>query len=318
MDLVKLSAVSGLALMATLALVSTSREIRAETGYVELHPAASPETIQTRIDDAFRAAEPVPPSFSLSGPAMPPLADAPVLPIAQPRPRFPLASATVERWSALIDEAAQRFGIPADWVRGVMHQESGGRTHLDGFPITSSAGAMGLMQVMPATFAELRARYGLGPDPHDPRTNIMAGAAYLREMYDRYGPRYFLAAYNAGPGRVDDHLRTGRPLPHETRAYNAALMPALVPNAVPASVPLSVGVQDLTSVAALRAATSTPSRLLRRRSSDSSNAQVLVGSVAPVSAGPSTGAEQPRDGLFVTLGTVDRRQTVTASASAQD
>lgn len=313
MDLVKLSAVSGLALIATLALVSTSREIRAEPLYVELHPAASPETIHARIDDAFSAVE-QPPSFSLSGPVMPSLGDVPVLPMAQSRPRFPLANPTVERWSALIDEAAQRFGIPADWVRGVLHQESGGRTHLNGFPITSSAGAMGLMQVMPATFAELRVRYGLGPNPHDPRTSIMAGAAYLREMYDRYGPRYFLAAYNAGPGRVDDHLRTGRPLPHETRAYNAALMPALVPNAVPRLL----GVQDLTSVAALRATASAPSRPLSQRSSDPSTAPVIVGSVAPVSAGPSTGAEQARDSLFVTLSTADRRRTMAASVTLQD
>lgn len=317
MDLVKLSAVSGLALMATLALVSTSREIRAEPLYVELHPAAPPETIQARIDDAFRAVE-QPPSFSLSGPAMPPLAGAPVLPITQPEPRFPLASPTVERWSALIDEAAQRFGIPADWVRGVMHQESGGRTHLNGFPITSSAGAMGLMQVMPATFTELRARYGLGPDPHDPRTSIMAGAAYLREMYDRYGPRYFLAAYNAGPGRVDDHLRTGRPLPYETRAYNAALMPALVPNAVPATIPMSAGVQDLTSFAARRAAASTPSRPTSRPSSDPSAAPVFVASASSISAATAQRVEQPRHGLFVTLSTADRRRTASIDVTGED
>jgi hypothetical protein len=317
MDLVKLSAVSGLAFMATLALVSTSREIHAEPLYVELHPASSPETIQARIDDAFRVVEQAP-SFSLSGPVMPPLADAPVLPIAQPRPRVPFASPTVERWSALIDEAAQRFGIPADWVRGVMHQESGGRTHLNGFPITSSAGAMGLMQVMPTTFAELRVRYGLGPNPHDPRTSIMAGAAYLREMYDRYGPRYFLAAYNAGPGRVDDHLRTGRPLPQETRTYNAALMPALVPNAVPASAPMSVGVQDLTSVAALRAVASAPSGSTSRRPSEPLVAPVFVASASSVSAATAQRVEQPRPGLFVTLSTTDRRRTASIDVAGED
>lgn len=317
MDLVKLSAVSGLALMATLALVSTSREIRAEPLRAELHPPASPETIQARIDDAFRTAE-RPPTFSLSGPVMRPLAGAPVLPVGQLRPRFPLAGPSVDRWSALIDEAAQRFGIPADWVRGVMGQESGGRTHLNGSPITSSAGAMGLMQMMPATFAELRARHGLGPDPHDPRTNIMAGAAYLREMYDRYGPRYFLAAYNAGPARVDDHLRTGRPLPYETRAYQATLMPALVPNAVPASMPMSAGVQDLTSIEALRAAASTPSRSPDRRSTSPSDATVFVSSAASFSAGVSREAEQSRDGLFVALSAADRRRTVSADSPAED
>ena len=72
---------------------------------------------------------------------------------------------------------------------------------------------MGLMQIMPKTYAELRARHRLGPDAYDPRDNILAGAAYLREMLDRYGSPGFLAAYNAGPLRYDQHLATGRPLP---------------------------------------------------------------------------------------------------------
>ena len=92
----------------------------------------------------------------------------------------------------------------------------------------SPAGAMGLMQVMPGTWAALRAHHGLGDDPHDPRDNILAGTAYLREMWDRYGNvAAMLAAYNAGPGRYDDYLEPGRPLPAETRAYVAALTPLL-------------------------------------------------------------------------------------------
>ena len=63
------------------------------------------------------------------------------------------------------------------------------------------------MQIMPATWGQLRARYGLGPDPFDVRDNIMAGAAYLRELHDRYGSPGFLAAYNAGPGRSVRWLR---------------------------------------------------------------------------------------------------------------
>ena len=87
---------------------------------------------------------------------------------------------------------------------------------------------MGLMQVMPVTWAELRDRYGLGRDPYDPRDNILAGTAYLREMFDRYGNvAAMLAAYNAGPGRYDEYLATGRTLPAETRAYIAALAPIL-------------------------------------------------------------------------------------------
>jgi hypothetical protein len=86
---------------------------------------------------------------------------------------------------------------------------------------------MGLMQIMPKTWAELRARYGLGADPYDARDNILAGAAYIREISDSYGAPGFLAAYNAGPGRYERHLKTGRPLPAETQAYVAALAPMI-------------------------------------------------------------------------------------------
>jgi soluble lytic murein transglycosylase-like protein len=104
-----------------------------------------------------------------------------------------------------------------------MQAESGGRTMLDGRPITSRAGAMGLMQVMPDTYEETRRAHGLGPNPHDPHDNILAGTAYLRAMYDRYGYPGLFAAYNAGPDRYDEHLHDGRPLPAETRAYLAAI-----------------------------------------------------------------------------------------------
>jgi Transglycosylase SLT domain len=86
---------------------------------------------------------------------------------------------------------------------------------------------MGLTQIMPETWFELRARYNLGTDPYDPHDNILAGAAYLREMHDRYGAPGFLAAYNAGPGRYERHLATGRPLPDETQAYVTTLAPMI-------------------------------------------------------------------------------------------
>jgi len=121
--------------------------------------------------------------------------------------------------AAHIAEASRRFGIPAAWIRAVMRAESGGDARA-----VSPKGAMGLMQIMPGTWAELRARHRLGRDPFDPRDNILAGAAYLRELHDRYGSPGFLAAYNAGPGRYEEHL-AGRPLPAETRAYVAALVP---------------------------------------------------------------------------------------------
>lgn len=102
----------------------------------------------------------------------------------------------------------------------------------------SRAGAMGLMQIMPATWGTLRARYGLGPDPFDARDNIMAGAAYLREMHDRYGTASaMLAAYNAGPGRYDDYVSRGRPLPAETVSYLAQLTAVVgAPGAVETAV----------------------------------------------------------------------------------
>jgi len=121
-----------------------------------------------------------------------------------------------------IAEASVRFGIPERWIRAVMRAESGGDPRA-----VSRAGAMGLMQIMPATWAELRARHGLGTNVFDPRDNILAGTAYLREMYDRFGSPGFLAAYNAGPARYAEHLATGRPLPRETRAYMATLAPLI-------------------------------------------------------------------------------------------
>ncbi|MGQ4274150.1 lytic transglycosylase domain-containing protein [Terrihabitans sp. B22-R8] len=126
-------------------------------------------------------------------------------------------------YAVYIAEAAHRFGMPAMWIAAVLDAESAGDPRA-----VSSAGARGLMQVMPDTWAELRVRYRFGNDPFAVRDNIMAGAAYLREMWDLYGDvGAMLAAYNAGPGRYDEYLSTGRPLPAETRAYVAALAPVL-------------------------------------------------------------------------------------------
>lgn len=131
--------------------------------------------------------------------------------------------AAAHPYAAHIAEASQRFGIPEHWIRAVLRAESASDVRA-----VSSAGAMGLMQVMPDTWAGLRVRYELGRDPYDPRDNILAGTAYLREMYDRYGNvAAMLAAYNAGPGRYDEYRATGRTLPAETRAYVAALAPIL-------------------------------------------------------------------------------------------
>ncbi len=133
----------------------------------------------------------------------------------------PAVARSADRWNAHIAEASVRFGIPGEWIRRVIRAESGGRTMMGGRPITSRAGAMGLMQLMPGTWAEMRTAYRLGPDPHDPRDNILAGTAYLRAMHDRFGYPGMFAAYNAGPARYAEHLATGRRLPTETIAYVA-------------------------------------------------------------------------------------------------
>jgi cell division septation protein DedD len=128
-------------------------------------------------------------------------------------------------WGPYIREASARFDVPELWIRSVMSVESGGQEYLGGQLITSGAGAMGLMQVMPSTYDELRQQYNLGDDAYDPYNNIMAGVAYMREMYDIYGSPGFLAAYNAGPNRLDDYLSNNRPLPDETRRYVAMIGP---------------------------------------------------------------------------------------------
>ncbi len=149
------------------------------------------------------------------------LSTGPAVTLAQPAPVALTVAANPH--GGYIAEASQRFGIPEHWIRAVLRAESAGDVRA-----ISAAGAMGLMQVMPDTWASLRVRHGLGRDPYDPRDNIMAGAAYLRAMWDRYGNvAAMLAAYNAGPGRYDEYRATGRTLPAETRAYVAALAPIL-------------------------------------------------------------------------------------------
>jgi len=151
----------------------------------------------------------------------------------------PAGGDPVDRWASEIAEASIRFGIPETWIRRVMRAESGGRTRLGGRPIESRAGAMGLMQLMPATWREVRRAYGLGTDPHEPRDNILAGAAYLRAMYDRFGYPGLFAAYNAGPHRYEQHLVAGRRLPAETLAYVAQVAGTGRVERAPPAVPLA-------------------------------------------------------------------------------
>ncbi|QUD90419.1 lytic transglycosylase domain-containing protein [Phenylobacterium montanum] len=116
--------------------------------------------------------------------------------------------------SLAIAEASRRFQAPIPLLRAVMHVESAGDARA-----VSSAGAIGLMQVTPTTFADLRAELGLGADPFNVRDNVLAGAAYLRQLFDRYGSPGFLAAYNAGPARWEAFRSGARPLPDETVRY---------------------------------------------------------------------------------------------------
>jgi hypothetical protein len=138
-------------------------------------------------------------------------------------------------WGPWIRDASRRFDVPDLWIREVMRQESGGRASA-----TSRVGAMGLMQVMPGTYRELAQRYNLGPDPYHPYDNLQAGAAYIREMYQLYGSPAFLAAYNAGPRRLEDYLWGNRGLPDETRNYVARVGPRIASTAPARRAPAEV------------------------------------------------------------------------------
>jgi hypothetical protein len=131
----------------------------------------------------------------------------------------------VRRWDPQIEALSAKYGVSPDFVRRIMQQESGGRTHdKNGNPLTSSAGAIGPMQVMSGTYAEMARRYGIKGGITDPDANIEAGVAYLSEQMKRFGNEAAAAAaYNAGPGRVQQNLNSGKPLPSETQNYVASI-----------------------------------------------------------------------------------------------
>jgi hypothetical protein len=171
----------------------------------------------------------------------------------------------VDIFSAFITEASKRFVVPEHWIRSVMRVESAGKVRA-----RSRKGAMGLMQIMPETWSDLRARYDLGADPYDPRDNILAGAAYIRELYQRYGTPGFLAAYNSGPARYESHLATGRSLPDETQDYVAILAPMIAGKQVNGKI-----------VAVADSPTSVHSPLFVARSANSSSEDRPSSSVRP-------------------------------------
>jgi soluble lytic murein transglycosylase-like protein len=129
--------------------------------------------------------------------------------------------------AATLLRTSREHALPPTFVLAVIEVES----RFDPFAV-SPRGALGLMQVMPATGAEVARRRGLPwRGPHtlfDPELNVRIGVAYLRELVDRYASvRAALAAYNWGPGQIDARLRGGETLPvhYPTRvldAYSAA------------------------------------------------------------------------------------------------
>jgi hypothetical protein len=192
-----------------------------------------------------------------------------------------------DRLPGFVETASRRFRVPVPWIRAVMQVESGGLVNA-----VSPMGAMGLMQIMPDTWAELQGRYGLGTNPFDPYDNILAGTAYLRELLDRFGERGFLAAYNAGPGRYQEHLATGKPLPSETLAYVTAV------TSLPA-FPSSDGVRPAVSwsSSSLFAATASAGFTPSRTSPDK-----LPDTGSPGGPGRMAAAHVPHsDGLFARI-----------------
>lgn len=115
-------------------------------------------------------------------------------------------------------EAAMRSGLSVEVILRVMYAESRGRPRA-----VSHKGAMGCMQIMPRTWADLTGRYGLGSDPWNPRMNMIGGALYLAELARQFGFPGAYSAYNAGPGRYLRYVRGGVPLPAETVAYTAQI-----------------------------------------------------------------------------------------------
>jgi len=159
------------------------------------------------------------PSPTASVPVMNPVDEA-ALYKARARANYTPPGPPSDPWGPYISEASARFDVPPTWIREVMQVESHGyQFRPTGELTTSPVGAMGLMQLMPETYDDMRARYGLGTDAYEPHDNILAGTAYLREMYDAFGTPGFLAAYNAGPNRLQAYLSNHGPLPDETRRY---------------------------------------------------------------------------------------------------
>lgn len=118
------------------------------------------------------------------------------------------------KYSSLIESAANEFSLPPPLVRAVIRTESGFSANA-----VSKAGAQGLMQIMPDTFAEIQTSIEVA-DPFDPRDNIRAGCFYLRQLIDGFNNvDLALMAYNAGAAHVKSNLNRLDDVYPETRAY---------------------------------------------------------------------------------------------------
>ena len=127
----------------------------------------------------------------------------------------PGASGKGHKYEDVVIKEAQRLGVDPSLALHVLYKETGNLKNPE--TAKSSAGALGVMQLMPKTAK------GLGVDPLNPEENIRGGVTYLKQMIDRYqDPTLALAAYNAGPGRLDKALKSGQGimgLPRETQNY---------------------------------------------------------------------------------------------------
>jgi soluble lytic murein transglycosylase-like protein len=199
---------------------ANSTRLFTSTGYIDI---ATNQITSFEEDETPVAPAPSPTSAPAIQIASPALVNRPAVskPLARPlvaaQPIAPnkLATAPVNPVTASFDldqvvrEASSRNRLDPDFVRSVIRAESNFKTHA-----VSKKGALGLMQLMPATAAQL----GVA-DPFDPKANVEAGAAHLSALLDRYNndPIKALAAYNAGAHRVKQY--NGVPPYRETRAY---------------------------------------------------------------------------------------------------
>ncbi len=129
-------------------------------------------------------------------------------PKTSPKPRQTPVPNAPTAYDAFIQEASKIYGIPAPFIKAVIKIESNFNPRA-----VSRTGAMGLMQLMPATAEHMKVK-----DPFDPRQNILGGTRYLRRLSDRYDGdiNLILFGYHAGPGNVEQ--KNGVPF-EETQQY---------------------------------------------------------------------------------------------------